>query len=267
MAYPDNRWCLGRPGSHEPSGNTALGWAEIPATCCARFACKDRKNSGIHPTLLTFGNDASVPKATGLEGHEGRGRCVFDWEDQFEVHRRFHGSDDLIDPFFSLRTYWGRPGRCQPRRGRVSSILLACSVTGTVPKSINNRQKRAHVSSVASYVLEAEPGLLGPLCRPQLACAPLALRLIVGIGWIEVPRQIAEICALRPNCFSICLAHGLLVAFLRSCPVSCLEAIMSNHAREDSMMAASVGRGSVPADPQSRLKNRWCDRITAPFIC
>jgi len=36
---------------------------------------------------------------------------------------------------------------------------------------------------------------------------------------------------------------------------------MSNHAREDSMMAASVGRGSVPADPQSRLKNRWCDRI------
>jgi hypothetical protein len=87
------------------------------------LAIQDRKNSGIHPMLLTFGNDASVPKATGLEGHEGRGRRVFDWEDQFEVHRRFHGSDDLIGPFFSLRTYWGRPLRCQPRRVRVIYTL------------------------------------------------------------------------------------------------------------------------------------------------
>ena len=46
--------------------------------------------------LLTFGNDASVPKATGLEGHEGRGRRVFDWEDQFEVDQRFHGSLTII---------------------------------------------------------------------------------------------------------------------------------------------------------------------------
>ena len=101
MAYPDNMWCLGRPRSHEPSGNTALGWAEIPATCCARFACKDRKNSGIHPTLLTFGNDASAAEATSLEGHERRGRRVFDWENQLQVYGRFHGFDDLIGPFLS----------------------------------------------------------------------------------------------------------------------------------------------------------------------
>jgi len=96
--------------------------------------------------LLTFGNDASVPKATGLEGHEGRGRRVFDWEDQFEVHRRFHGSDDLIGPFFSLPT---GGGRLDVSHGELVSSILWRSVTGTVPKSINHRQKRAQ-SSVAS---------------------------------------------------------------------------------------------------------------------
>jgi hypothetical protein len=46
--------------------------------------------------LLTFTNNASVSKAPGLEGHEGRGRRVFDWEDQFEVDQRFHGSLTII---------------------------------------------------------------------------------------------------------------------------------------------------------------------------
>ena len=62
---------------------------------------QDRKNSGINPMLLTFTNNASVSKAPGLGGHEGRGRRVFDWEDQFEVDQRFHGSLTINRPFFS----------------------------------------------------------------------------------------------------------------------------------------------------------------------
>ena len=44
-------------------------------------ACQNRKNSGIHPLLLAFGDDAGVQEATGLEGHEGGGRRVYDGED------------------------------------------------------------------------------------------------------------------------------------------------------------------------------------------
>jgi hypothetical protein len=64
----------------------------------ARFARQDRMHSGIHPPLLTFGNDASAAEATSLEGHERRGRRVFDWENQLQVYGRFHGFDDLIGP-------------------------------------------------------------------------------------------------------------------------------------------------------------------------
>ena len=36
--------------------------------------------------------------------------------------------------------------------------------------------------SGGQFVLEGEPGLLGSLCRPQLACAPLALRRPVSMA-------------------------------------------------------------------------------------
>jgi hypothetical protein len=64
--------------------------------------------------LLAFGNNASVTEATGLEGHERGGRRVFDWEDQFEVYRGFHGSETLIRPFLSLRTDWGGRAEMSP---------------------------------------------------------------------------------------------------------------------------------------------------------
>jgi hypothetical protein len=51
--------------------------------------------------FFTFTNNASVSKAPGLEAHEGRGRRVFDWEDQFEVDQRFHGSLTINRLFFS----------------------------------------------------------------------------------------------------------------------------------------------------------------------
>jgi hypothetical protein len=36
--------------------------------------------------------------------------------------------------------------------------------------------------SGGQFVLEGEPGLLGSLCRPQSACAPLALRRPVSVA-------------------------------------------------------------------------------------
>ena len=52
------------------------------------------------------------------------------------------------------------------------------------------------------------------LCRPQLACAPLALpRRYRSRG----PRRLAQICA-RPNCFPICLADLLVVFAHVRCP-------------------------------------------------
>jgi hypothetical protein len=60
-------------------------------TGCNHCACQNRKNSGVHPLLFAFGDDASVQEATSLKGHERGGRRVFDWEDQFEVYRGFHG--------------------------------------------------------------------------------------------------------------------------------------------------------------------------------
>jgi hypothetical protein len=89
------------------------------------------------------------------------------------------------------------------------------TVIEEVPKSINRRQKRAHVVR-GQFVLEGEPGLLGSLCRPQLACAPLALRRRVLAA-----RSAPDSADLRvPNCFPISLA-GLLVAFAHvRCPAS-----------------------------------------------
>jgi hypothetical protein len=87
-------------------------------------------HSGIHPLLLTFGNDASAAEATSLEGHERRGRRVFDWENQLQVYGRFDGFDNLIGPFFKLRTYWGQPDLIQDASdGEFMSSILWRNVT------------------------------------------------------------------------------------------------------------------------------------------
>ena len=59
------------------------------------------QNSGIHPLFLAFGDDASIQEAIGFAGHEGRGRRVLNWEDQFEIYGGFHGSGAQTAPFFA----------------------------------------------------------------------------------------------------------------------------------------------------------------------